>query len=176
MPGLNDTQTILRFTKFDTPSSALSLASSALPNPGPGQVLVRIHASAINPSDVMNVEGRFPLTTIPTNGRVPGRDFAGIVVSGPEKYVGHKIWDNGGNGGFTRDGSHEEYIIAEEKDLPNMIMPEGMTFPQAAASGVGFLTASMMVEKAAPKVGEHVLVLGYILFFILMLPIQREPS
>jgi NADPH2:quinone reductase len=45
------------------------------PVPGDGEVLIRIEAAGINPSDVANVGGRFPAITLP---RVPGRDFAGL--------------------------------------------------------------------------------------------------
>ena len=154
------TQKILRFSQVGPVSTSLSLSEVPIPSPGPHQALIRIHASAINPSDVFNVEGKFQQTTFASHGRVPGRDFAGVVVTGPKQFEGKRVWGTGGVNGFTQDGTHAEYIIVEEEALADMEMPEGMTFSQAAACGVGFLTAASMVEKAAPKSGEHVLVLG----------------
>jgi NADPH:quinone reductase-like Zn-dependent oxidoreductase len=45
----------------------------------PDEVRVRVVAASINPSDAHNIAGRMEGTTLP---RVPGRDFAGIVVEG----------------------------------------------------------------------------------------------
>ncbi|MCJ1435092.1 hypothetical protein MMC27_004462 [Xylographa pallens] len=154
------TQTVLRFSKAGPIASALSLTSLPIPKPAPGHALIRVHASAINPSDQKNVEGTFPQTTFSEHGRIPGRDFAGTVVTGPEQYMGKSVWGTGGQNGFEQDGSHAEYVTVDENYLSVMDMPSNLSFPQAAACGVGFLTASMMVEKAAPKEGEHVLILG----------------
>ena len=54
--------------------AALSFTEIADPVPAADEVLVEVHAAGLNPSDVKNVLGRFPYTTLP---RVPGRDFAG---------------------------------------------------------------------------------------------------
>ncbi|HVJ57343.1 MAG TPA: alcohol dehydrogenase catalytic domain-containing protein, partial [Terrimicrobiaceae bacterium] len=50
------------------------------PIPAAGEVLIQVKAAAINPSDVKNVQGKMHETSLP---RIPGRDFAGIVVEGP---------------------------------------------------------------------------------------------
>ncbi|MCJ1377660.1 hypothetical protein MMC17_000756, partial [Xylographa soralifera] len=154
------TQTVLRFSKAGPVASALSLTALPIPKPAPGHALIRVHASAINPSDQKNIEGAFPQTTFSEYGRIPGRDFAGTVVTGPEQYIGKSVWGTGGQNGFEQDGSHAEYVTVDENYLSVMEMPSNLSFPQAAACGVGFLTASMMVGKAAPKEGEHVLILG----------------
>jgi Zn-dependent alcohol dehydrogenase len=154
------TQKVIRFSQPGPVSTFLSLTNVPIPSAAPHQALIRIHASAINPSDVLNVEGKFQQTTFASHGRVPGRDFAGTVVTGPKQFENNRVWGTGGTNGFVKDGTHAEYIVVEEEALADMGMPEGMTFSQAAACGVGFLTAATMVEKAAPKAGEHVLVLG----------------
>ena len=63
--------------------------------------VVRMEAASINPSDVKNVSGRMPQTTLP---RIPGRDYAGVVVEGPAEWLGAPVWGTGGDVGFTRDG------------------------------------------------------------------------
>jgi NADPH:quinone reductase-like Zn-dependent oxidoreductase len=68
--------TALRFERYGPPS-VLSLAIQDVPVPGPGEVLIEVKATAINPSDVRNVEGVFH-SALP---RIPGRDYAGIVVA-----------------------------------------------------------------------------------------------
>jgi hypothetical protein len=55
--------------------SELRVTSMAQPVPRHGEVLVKVQAAAINPSDVKNVLGRMNQTTFP---RTPGRDFAGL--------------------------------------------------------------------------------------------------
>ena len=52
-----------------------------------GEVRVRIEAAAVNPSDVLSAEGRFPHAVLP---RVLGRDFAGRVVEGPAELLGRR--------------------------------------------------------------------------------------
>src|ERR1700729_4375077 len=78
------------------------------PVPRDGEALVEVKAAGINPSDVKNVQGVMHGTTLP---RIPGRDFAGVVVSGPSDWVGKEVWGTGGDIGFTRDGSHAQYIL-----------------------------------------------------------------
>jgi NADPH:quinone reductase-like Zn-dependent oxidoreductase len=67
----------LRFRKFGPPA-VLEIDEVPRPEPRNGEALVQVKAAAINPSDVKNVSGFFPATTLP---RTPGRDFAGLVVA-----------------------------------------------------------------------------------------------
>lgn len=148
-------QTVVRFHEKGPTSDVLGTSSIPIPEPPTDHSLIQIRASAINPSDVGNVEGRFPNTTLP---RVPGRDFAGVVVQGPAESIGKKVWGTGGTNGFDRDGSHAEYIIIPSDCVVEM--PENLNFSQAAACGVGFLTAGTMIDQAKPNKGDYVLVLG----------------
>jgi len=110
-------------------------------------------ASTINPADAKNVVGGFPATTLP---RTPGRDFAGVVEGG--EHDGLEVWGTGGDHGIRSDGSHSEYIIIPTEGVAEK--PKNLSFAQAAASGVGFLTAWSMIERAGVGKGSHVLVLG----------------
>ncbi|HTX58794.1 MAG TPA: alcohol dehydrogenase catalytic domain-containing protein, partial [Verrucomicrobiae bacterium] len=65
------------FDRYGAPAS-LSMEERAMPSPAAGEVLVRVHAAGINPSDVKNVAGAFH-AELP---RVPGRDYAGVIVAG----------------------------------------------------------------------------------------------
>lgn len=76
--------------------SALRYVEVPTPVPGADEVLVQIKAAGLNPSDVKNVLGRFP-TTLP---RIPGRDFAGVVVEGPQALIGQEVWGTGRELGF----------------------------------------------------------------------------
>jgi NADPH:quinone reductase len=148
-------QKAVRFNQTGPIGSVLTVDSIPKPKPPPGFSLVQIHASAINPSDVGNVQGAFAFTTVP---RTPGRDFAGVVIDGPPNNIGMKIWGTGGTNGFDKDGSHAEWMLIPSDSLGEM--PNTLSFTQAAACGLSFLTASLMLERASTKKGEHVLVLG----------------
>src|SRR2546421_5720895 len=87
----------LRFHKIGTLSDA-RVEDVPKPAPGPGEVLVRVRAAAVNPSDVKNVLGGFPQTTLP---RTPGRDFAGVVEAGASEWVGREVFGTGGGLGFN---------------------------------------------------------------------------
>jgi len=122
----------------------------------PGEAKVRVMAACINPSDVKNVQGKMEGTTLP---RVPGRDFAGIVVDGASDLVGKEVWGTGGDLGFTRDGSHAEFITIPAEAASHK--PRNLTFEQAACVGVNFATAYQgLVRCAQLKAGETLLVTG----------------
>lgn len=143
----------LRFETFGPPSH-LSVTELPVPEPHTGQVLVQVKASAINPSDVANVAGRFK-ATLP---RVPGRDYAGIVVSGDGK-AGQEVWGSGAGFGVERDGAHAEYVIAPADALS--VKPVNLTMEQAAAVGVPYIVAWWsLIHAAQVQAGETVLIVG----------------
>jgi len=127
------------------------------PDPGEGEVLIEVHAAAVNRSDVLNARGSFPFTTLP---RIPGRDFAGVVVEGPQELVGTEVWGTGGGElGFIRDGSHARYLAVSK----NAVVPKSdtLSLEEAAASGLAYVTAgSALVELGGVSAGETILVTG----------------
>jgi NADPH:quinone reductase len=145
----------LRFRQTGT-IDALKLEDVDDPLPGEGELLIRVRAASINPSDFKNVLGKMSQTTLP---RVPGRDFAGVVEAGPEEWLGQEVFGTGDGLGFTRDGTHAQYVVVPEGAVltrPAFLPPE-----QAAAIGVGFLTAWAGVATTARlREGETLLVTG----------------
>jgi NADPH2:quinone reductase len=139
----------VRIEKFGAPSE-LQLRDIAKPQPGPDEFLVRVHAAAINPSDVKNVAGRLHQTTLP---RTPGRDFAGVVEE-----TGARVWATGGEIGFTRDGAHAEYVVVQ-RDAARP-KPAALTMEQAAAIGTPYVTAWLCLTSVEVKPEETVLVIG----------------
>ena len=89
----------LRFHAFGA-FDKLQVETIPDPRPGAGEVVVRVRAASVNPSDAKNILGRMEGTTLP---RTPGRDFAGVVVDGPSSMIGAEVWGTGGDIGFTRD-------------------------------------------------------------------------
>src|SRR5204862_2366210 len=75
------------------PVSALTVRDVPRPALRPQEVLIEIHAAALNPSDVASAEGRFDHARLP---RILGRDFAGRVCEGPADLLGQEVWGSGG--------------------------------------------------------------------------------
>lgn len=126
------------------------------PEPRSGEVLVAVRAASINPSDVKNVAGAMHGTTLP---RIPGRDFAGIVVNGDADLVGREVWGTGGDISRTRDGTHSEYLL-----LPRTAVtpkPTTLSMEAAATAGLSFVTAwTALVTAAEVSAGETAVVFG----------------
>jgi len=134
----------------------LHVEEVSVPIPAAGEVLVEVKAAAINPSDVKNVQGKMHETTVP---RIPGRDFAGMIVKGPDELLGRSVFGSGGNLGFGRDGSHAEYVAVPVTAV--IPLPKNLSFEQAAGIGVAYITAwAALVNAAQIQAGETALILG----------------
>ena len=125
----------LRFHKTGSLDD-LRVEEVSMPSPAASEVLVQIRAAAINPSDVKNGQGKMRETTVP---RIPGRDFAGVIVEGSDELSGQSVFGSGGYLGFGRDGSHAEYITAPATAA--IPLPKNLGFEQAAGIGVAYITA-----------------------------------
>jgi NADPH:quinone reductase-like Zn-dependent oxidoreductase len=137
-----------------------------LPDPsvGDNELLVRVHASSVNPVDMFIAAGgmkemaehEFPVTL--------GRDFAGVVErvgSGVSRYrVGDEVF------GFVlhanpavHEGSWAELITLPE-DNQVAAKPQGLDFAQAGAAPLAGIAAITAFDALAPAAGETVLVVG----------------
>jgi NADPH:quinone reductase len=145
----------LRFHKSGS-LDELRVEEVSKPNLAADEALVQIKAAAINPSDLKNVQGKMRVTTVP---RIPGRDFAGVVVEGPPELSGKAVFGSGGDLGFRRDGSHAEFLAVPAVAV--MPLPRNLSFEQAAAMGVAYITAwAALVSAAKMQAGETALILG----------------
>jgi NADPH:quinone reductase-like Zn-dependent oxidoreductase len=144
----------LRFHEHGAPG-VLRVESVADPQADDGHAVVAVRAASINPSDVGNVAGRFPRTTLP---RIPGRDFSGVVIDGPADWLGAEVWGTG-DAGYTFDGSHAERIRVPIASLRRK--PATLTHQEAASIGVNFAAAWLgIVEYAQLRTGETLAVIG----------------
>ena len=126
------------------------------PTPEPGQALVRVRSSGVNPSDVKAQMGLMPQAVFP---RTPGRDYAGTVVAGPSEWVGREVWGSGGDIGITRDGSHAGWLLLPVAALRRK--PQALDFDGAGSVGVPFVTAVEGYRRSgAPQPGQVVAVMG----------------
>jgi len=147
------TMQALTFEQYGPPT-VLAIKQRPRPEPKEGEVLVEVKASAVNPSDVKNVAGLFK-ASLP---RIPGRDYAGVVVGG-DGAKGQEVWGSGPGFGVARDGAHAEYAVMPADSLS--AKPSRLSMAEAATIGVAYLAAwSGLVDAGALEAGETLLVIG----------------
>ena len=147
--------------RFGSPD-VLQLADTDLPEAGAGDVLVRVHAAALNPADWHILRGD-PLVArlmgvglTKPKARVAGIDAAGVVEAAGSDVRGLRTGDE--VLGFCR-GAFAEYACA----AADMVVPKpaGLTFEQAAAVPVAATTALRGIrEVGGVTAGQRVLVTG----------------
>lgn len=147
----------MKALQFSKTGDLAALQYVELPTPVPAQdeVLIEVRAAGLNPSDVKNVLGRFPYTTLP---RVPGRDFAGVVIEGPQELLGKEVWGTGKEPGFFRDGSHGQFLTLPAKGVA--LKPKALSFSQAASLGVPYTTAWDALQRSGVDADTRLLVIG----------------
>ncbi len=145
----------VRFDRFGD-ETVLELVQQPAPSVDADHAVIEVRAASINPSDTKNVAGRMAQTKPP---RIPGRDFAGVVVAGPEAWLGTSVWGTGGDVGFTRDGTHARYLHVPVAALSRK--PDALDFIEAGAVGVNFVTAWLAImERGKIQPGETALITG----------------
>jgi NADPH2:quinone reductase len=145
----------IQFKSFGNPE-VLDYVDLPTPQADADSAVVRIMAASVNPSDVKNVSGHFEHTVLP---RIPGRDFSGVVVDGPQAWLDAEVWGTGGDIGFTRDGTHAEFIRIPLAGLSRK--PAVLSHAEASAIGVNFVVAWLgTVEYAQLRAGETIAVIG----------------
>lgn len=123
--------------------------------PGPGEMVVSVHAAGINFPDALVVSGAYQ--TLPERPFTPGKDLAGVV-----RAVGYGVSDFKPG---DRVMSQVEYgAFAEEAVVsPHQTyrLPDGLDFEAAAAMGLVYQTAYFaLVERGQYQTGESVLIGG----------------
>ncbi|ADZ68613.1 Oxidoreductase, zinc-binding dehydrogenase family [Polymorphum gilvum SL003B-26A1] len=128
-----------------------------LPDPvcGPGEVLVRVRAFALNFFDTLIIEGKYQLR--PEMPFSPSAEFSGVVEAvgdGVERFApGDAVI------GYVRYGAARDLVVAVEDDL--VALPDGISFEAAAGLSVTYgTTLHAFRDRAGLKPGERVAVLG----------------
>lgn len=124
------------------------------PLPREGEVLVRVHASALNRADLLQRQGRYPSPPgAPAN--IPGLEIAGEVV---ELGGGAGRWSAGDRVfGIVGGGGNAEFAVTHESELARI--PTRLSWEEAAAVPEAFMTAhDALITQARMVAGEGVLV------------------
>ncbi len=150
-----------RAVRVEAPAAdAARLAPAVVPQAPPraraGEAVIEVRAAGVNPSDAKAALGAMPHAVWP---RTPGRDYAGIVVDGPESLRGRRVWGCGGDLGIRRDGSHAGWLVVPAASVREL--PPGLSLCEASAVGVPFVTAWEGLRRAGlPGPGDTVVVCG----------------
>ena len=136
----------------------LRLEDAPRPDPGPGEVLVRVHAAAVNPVDWKVRAGYLREWMKYKLPMIPGWDFSGVVESaGP----GADGWRAGmevyARPDLSRDGAYAEYIAVRESEIA--AKPKSVDHVQAAAIPLAALTAwQALFDAGGLRAGQRVLI------------------
>jgi NADPH2:quinone reductase len=133
----------------------LQLCERAMPVPGPGQVLIKVHAAGINRPDVLQRSGNYPVPKGASD--LPGLEIAGEVVSGDLANVPLEAGD--WVCALVQGGGYAEYCVADAKlCLP---VPAGMSLLEAASLPETFFTVwSNVFDRGLLAPGETFMVQG----------------
>ncbi|MFD0146869.1 MULTISPECIES: NADP-dependent oxidoreductase [unclassified Streptomyces] len=144
----------ITYEEFGGPEVLRHEAGVTVPEPGAGQVRVKVAAVGVNPLDHKRrhgwVEAFYP-TTFPA---VPGLEFAGTVDALGEGVTGVEAGDE--VFGWTTTGAYAEYALAEVF-VPK---PAGLSWERAASIPVAGETARRVLDLLALKEGETLLLHG----------------
>ncbi|BBY23941.1 NADPH:quinone oxidoreductase family protein [Mycobacterium stomatepiae] len=135
------------------PPESLVLDDVPDPVPAPGQMLVRVHAAAVNFPDVLFIAGKYQVKIPPPF--IPGNEIAGEVIS-----VGERApFRPGQRVAGTTFGAFAEQALLDTTQAS--LVPDDADFASAAAFGVTYRTAYHALRTtAAVTQGDWVVVLG----------------
>lgn len=150
------------YERFGPAAEVLTLGEMDVPLPGPGEVLVRVQATAVNPSDVKLRAGARPGAVMGFPRIVPHSDGAGIIEAVGEGVdparVGARVWI--WNAGWQRAfGTASEYVALPSAQACDL--PDGVGFDQGACLGIPAMTAwYALFGDGCDLSGQTVLVTG----------------
>ena len=136
------------------PPEVLRLAEGPTPVPGPGEVLIAVHAAGVNRPDLLQRAGKYP----PPEGASPilGLEVAGVIVArGPDatRAVGDRVC------ALVPGGGYAEFCVAP--DAQCLPVPAGCSLVEAAGIPESFFTVwANLFQLGRLRAGERVLVHG----------------
>lgn len=167
------------------PNQKIIMEERAIPKPGRGEVLIRVHACGVCHGDLDVQQGAFPYTDLARYPIVPGHEITGIVEQvGPDvdwPSIGSRVglpWLYSSCGhcdacdagdetmcekmeitGVTKDGGFQEYMLAPARHVT--IIPEGLDLTEAAPLMCAGLTTFSGLRNAGFQPGYRVAVMGF---------------
>jgi NADPH:quinone reductase-like Zn-dependent oxidoreductase len=144
--------TAITYSRYGTPD-VLTVTSAEIPQPGPGQVLIRVRAVSVNPIDLKirsgRMDGIFPVR-FPV---LPGWDVAGVVEAvgqGAAAAIGDEVF------GVASVGGYSEHALLDHP----VAKPDGLSLAGAAAVISVGEAAFRVLKHLGLKAGQTLLILG----------------
>lgn len=139
----------------------LELSERTVPEPGEGEVQIKVMAAGVNPVETYIRAGRYG--KLPPLPWCPGREGAGVVSkvgAGVENYnVGDRVYLMAFGSSAEGGGTYSQYTVAPTKDVN--ALPENVSFEQGACIGVAYRTAfRALVQRVRARAGDVCLVHG----------------
>lgn len=148
------------FETFGEASEVLQTGELETPSPGAGEVLVRLHTSGINPSDVKKRAGSFP-DLLGDGFVIPNSDGAGVIEAVGDGVdaarTGERVWVYQAQYG-RRFGTAAAYVAIDSTRAPTL--PDKTDFDVGACLGIPVMTAHRCVFADGDVRGLTVLVTG----------------
>jgi NADPH:quinone reductase-like Zn-dependent oxidoreductase len=152
--------TSMKAVRFHTygDRNVLNYEDAPRPQPGPGEALIRVYATSVNPFDCFVHAGYATAYFNYTLPLIPGSDAAGVIEEVGEGVTDFKPGDEVyTRAGVWRDGANAEYVVALASDIA--FKPLSLDYVQAAALPHAILTAwQALVEGAQLAPGQTVLI------------------
>lgn len=148
------------FEKFGDASEVLNVGELETPTAGPGEVLVRLHSSGVNPSDVKKRAGSFP-NLLDGGLVVPNSDGAGVIEAVGEgvdsSRIGERVWVYQAQ--FARRfGTAAQYVALDSSRAPTL--PDNTGFDVGACLGIPVMTAHRSVFADGAVEGQTIVITG----------------
>jgi NADPH2:quinone reductase len=148
------------FERTGPAADVLHLVDIAMPEPGAGEVRVRVHASGVNPVDV-KMRGGARTTQLAFPRISPHSDGAGVIeavgTGVPAARLGERVWLYNACWGRP-EGTAAEYVVVPS--LQAVPLPANTSFEAGACFGIPALTAWQAVNMDGGVHGKTVLVAG----------------
>jgi NADPH2:quinone reductase len=148
------------FESFGSAADTLVSGEQPKPEPGPGEVLVKMATTGINPSDVKKRAGSFP-TLLDGGLVIPHSDGAGVIeavgAGVDASRVGQRVFVYQAQFG-RRFGTAAEYVAIDSVRAP--LLPDKASFEVGACIGIPIMTAHRCVFADGPVRGQTVVVTG----------------
>ena len=148
------------FEAFGAAQNGLQQGEWPTPEPGSGEVLVQLHATGVNPSDVKKRAGAFP-DLLEAGPVIPHSDGAGVISAVGEgvspSRVGERVFVYQAQYG-RQLGTAAEYVALDSVRAPTL--PENASIEVGACIGIPIMTAHRCVFADGPVADQLILVTG----------------
>ena len=147
------------YERYGPAAEVLEVRDVERPAPGPGEVLVKVALSGINPTDLKSRSGATPR---PIDGfQIPHHDGTGVIEAVGEDVsparVGQRVWLWLAAAGRRWGTAAEWTVVPEDQAVP---LPDGVSPELGASLGVPAMTAHWCLFADGPVAGKTVLVAG----------------